>query len=190
MEVILIVLTILIFIITINLFINVSVNYDIVKNLGRIKIKLFFFTILDAEVSLIAGYFNFFRKNKKVIQIKIDLNDKNFKFIEYAGKFFLEKITLTDCYSEITLGLGDPSLSSIACGYVTIINGLIKSYIYNTFDDVKVKNNVNVDFFNYSSEFRLNIQLFITIFDFVWSFIKAGIKRSLYGKKRKFARNS
>ena len=190
METILVISILLIFLITINLFIHINLDYDLIKNIGQVKVKVFGITVIKSNVSLIAGYFNFINRNKKVVQIKIDLNDKNFQFMEDAGKFFIEKITLTKLENEWIMSIYDPAVSSVAGGYLIVINGIIKSLFLQRFPDAKINNRVKVDFFTNDLQFSLDVGLFITVFDFIWAFVKAGVKRSLYGQRRKFARNS
>ena len=190
MEILFIVIAIVVVIITININISIEIEYNIFKNIGKLTIKVFRIPFFKSEISLIAGYFNLMRKNRKVLQIKVDFDDKNFKFIKDVGNYFTKKIFITELYSDFELSSQDPSTISIIAGYVIVLEGLLRSYISCKSPDTEMGSNTQVKFKENNIKFRLKVGVLITIFDFIWSIIRASVKRSLYGKTKEFGRNS
>jgi len=190
MEILFIVIAIVVVIITINISITIEIEYNIFKNIGKLTIKVFRIPFFKSEISLIAGYFNLMRKNRKVLQIKVDFDDKNFKFIKDVGNYFTKKIFITELYSDFELSSQDPSTISIIAGYVIVLEGLLRSYISCKSPDTEMDSNTQVKFKENNIKFRLKVGVLITIFDFIWSIIRASVKRSLYGKTKEFGRNS
>lgn len=190
MEILFIVIAIVVVIITININISIEIEYNIFKNIGKLTIKVFRIPFFKSEISLIAGYFNLMRKNRKVLQIKVDFDDKNFKFIKDVGNYFTKKIFITELYSDFELSSQDPSTISIIAGYVIVLEGLLRSYISCKSPDTEMDSNTQVKFKENNIKFRLKVGVLITIFDFIWSIIRASVKRSLYGKTKEFGRNS
>jgi hypothetical protein len=189
MELAFIIITIFVIIATININLSFSVQYDILKNIGNISIRLFGIPIFKSEVSLIAGYFNLIRKNKKVLQIKVDINDKNLIFLNDVSSYFTKKLIVTCLDSDFSVSGYDPATVSIFAGYITVIEGVIRSYIACKSPDTTISNNISVKFKESGFQFKIKANVIITLFDFVWAIIRATIKRSVYGKA-KVRRNS
>ena len=190
MEIVFVIIAISVFIITINLSIKASVSYDFVKNIGYISIRLFKLQLFYSEVSLIAGYFNLIRKNKKVIQIKFDINDKNFKFVEDISTYVIKKIHLVKLNSQFDLKGLDPSQISILAGYVLVVEGVLRSVIQSKYPDALVDSDMKTGYYENKLKFIINLNILITLFDFLWAILRAFIKRSMYGKTTKLRRNS
>lgn len=189
MELTFIIITISVIIITININLSFCIQYDIFKNIGKVAIKCFGITIFKSEVSLIAGYFNFMRKNRKVLQIKIDVNDQNLIFLNDVGSYFTKKLVVTYLDSEFFISGYNPANISIFAGYVVVIEGLIRSYIACKSPDTSISSNTKVKFSGNGLKFKIKFNMLITLFDFLWAIIRATIKRSVYGKA-KIRRNS
>jgi hypothetical protein len=188
MEKFFIIISIIVIVITLNININSEISYNLYKNIGNLKINIFGVEILNAQISLIAGYFNLIRKNKKVIQIKLDINDKDLQFINDVGEYFTKKIFFTNVNTKFQIYGTDPSKIAIVAGYLILIEGVVRSFICAKSPDTTATNKLEVGYVDNYIKFKVNIGLLITIFDSVWAFIRALIKRSIYGKKSKFRR--
>jgi len=189
MELIFIIITIFVVIVTININLSFCIQYDILKNIGKVSIKLFGIPIFKSDVSLIAGYFNLIRKNKKVLQIKVDINDQNLIFLNDVGSYFTKKLIVTYFGSEFYISGYDPAVVSVFSGYIMAIEGIIRAYISCKSPDTIIANNIKTKFNNNGFKFKIKANVLIALFDFVWAIIRATIKRSVYGKA-KVRRNS
>lgn len=190
MEVAFVISSIIVIVVTINIHLCVSFDYNFYKNIGNIKLKIFGIKIFDCEVSLIAGYFNFIRKNRKVVQLKIDLNDANFKFIGDVGEYLIKKTFFTFINSKYQIYGFDPFKISLLSGNMLVIDGIAKSYINARSPDTTVSSDIDVGYVDNYLKCAFDIGVLITIFDFMWAILRAIIKRSFYGKKTRFRRNS
>lgn len=188
MELFFIIASIVVIIITINISLNIEVSYNLYKNIGDIKIKLFALTIFKAQISLIAGYFNLIKKNKKVIQIKLDLNDVNFKFIGDVGEYFTKKIYFSNISTKFKLYGTDPLKIAILSGNILVIEGIARSYISVKSPYTTISSDLEVGYVDNYIKYKIQVGLLITIFDFIWAILRALVKRSMYGKKSKFRR--
>ena len=179
-----IVISILVIIVTINLNISTIITYNVYKNLGQLKIKLLGLTIFNSEISLIAGYFNLRRKNKKVIQIKLDINDEKFKLLGDIGQYFTKKIYLSRLSTSFDFYGTNPAIISLVAGNVMVIEGVVRSIISSKSPDTTLSNKINVDFADNNIKIKFSIGILITLFDFIWAIIRAFIKRSVYDKTK------
>lgn len=187
MEIFFIIISILIIVLTLNISLDICLEYDLLKNIGYIKFKVFGATIFKAEISLIAGYFNLVRKNRKVIQIKVDINDKNIKFIGDVGEYFSKKIFFTNINTVFKLYGTDPYKLAILSGNIVVLEGIARSIIKTKSPDTTVINTSDIGYVDNIIKISLSVGVLLTLFDFVWAILRAIIKRSIY-EKSKFRR--
>lgn len=180
--IIILILSIIIFILTIRLSIKILVEYDLHKNLGLISLKLFGITIIKFEFIFQVGYFHI-KSKYKTIKINISFDKKTIKFFEDL-KFYLLKntyITQFDICSELCLynNLVLVNLQSLLIWVEYIIYSKLINNNYNIkFDFIN-----KINFFNERIYFKVNIKFFISLLDIVLAFLKASFRRRfLYGK--------
>ena len=188
MEICFIIVSIVVIIITININVNGEISYNLYKNIGDFKLKVFGISIFKAQISLIAGYFNLIRKNKKVIQIKLDLNDENLKFIGDVGEYFTKKIFFTNIGSEFYVYGTDPAKTAIFAGNLVVIEGVVRAFISAKSPDTTTDSKLEVGYIDNYIKFKLHLGVLITLFDVVWAILRAFVRRSIYGKKSKLRR--
>ena len=163
-------------ILTARINIKVYLQYDILGNIGKIKIKLFrFIPILVADVSLAGEYFRLVY-GKKVIQIKIDLSDKNLRFIRELNDSLNKRMYIHTVSTSFNIGLQNPTTCSVICGYIHSIVGAILSKIKSARPDATVSKTVNIGYFEQVVQFEMNLQFEITLFDYIWATVAAFYK--------------
>lgn len=169
----------------IDLRVKLYFNYDVLKNIGNIKLKLFGITIFKSQVSLIGEYFNFIKGNKKVIQIKININNKNIEIIKDTFSYYLKKIFFICFYNSFTISSTNPFLCTMVAGSLKSAGGVLDSIVNSKYPNTKFNSNVNVGFIENAFKVELYTHLLINLFDLIWSFIKTIYRRSMlvYEKK-------
>lgn len=182
MKTVLFVVLILIILITFTLDVGVKINYNILKNIGEVELKLFGIKVFSGEISIIAGYFNFIRKNKKVIQIKVDLSDKNFRFVKDLSDNFKQRIYLKNFGSEFVVCSKSAKNVSILAGNLNVINGYVSSRLLADNSDTTISSVVLVGYLNEYLWAEITATIYVCIFDVVWAFLKAIWQRRVYGK--------
>lgn len=182
MKTVLFVVLILIILITFTLDVGVKINYNILKNIGEIELKLFGIKVFSGEISIIAGYFNFIRKNKKVIQIKVDLSDKNFRFVKDLSDNFKQRIYLKNFGSEFVVCSKSAKNVSVLAGNLNVINGYVSSRLLADNSDTTISSVVLVGYLNEYLWAEITATIYVCIFDVVWAFLKAIWQRRVYGK--------
>lgn len=182
MKTVLFVVLILIILITFTLDVGVKINYNILKNIGEVKLKLFGIKVFSGEISIIAGYFNFIRKNKKVIQIKVDLSDKNFRFVKDLSDNFKQRIYLKNFSSEFVVCSKSAKNVSVLAGNLNVINGYVSSRLLADNSDTTISSVVLVGYLNEYLWAEITATIYVCIFDVVWAFLKAIWQRRVYGK--------
>jgi len=184
MELVFVIISIFVLIVTFNIFINANIEYNFYNNIGYVKFRIFNICIFKGEISFIAGYFNFIRKNKKVIQIKLDFNDENFKLITDIGEYFFKKIHINKLALSANSMSYSPNLLAIICSIYYTIYGLSVSYLSNKLPDCEFENLTKISFFNNELRFKIDMSVLLTLFDLIWAIVRAIMKRSVYGKKQ------
>lgn len=188
MEIFFIVTSIAVIVTTLNIIIDGEISYNLYRNIGRLKLKVFGLTFFDAQISLMAGYFNLTRKNKKVIQIKLDINDENLKFIGDVGEYFAQKIFFSKISTNFQLYGTNPPKIAIFAGYVQVIEGVVRSVIKSKSPDTTTNTKITVGYIDNYIKLKIDIEALMTIFDFIWALFRAFVKRSVYGKTSKVRR--
>ena len=163
-------------ILTARINIKVYFQYDVLGNIGKVKITLFrVIPIFSAYLSLVGEYFRLVY-GKKVIQIKIDLSDKNLRFIRELNDSLNKRMYIHKVSTNFNIGLHNPATCSVICGYIHSIVGAILSKIKTVRPDTTVSKTVNVGYFEQVIQFEMNFQFEITLFDYVWATIAAFYK--------------
>lgn len=181
MKTILIIVAICVVILTIGLNISIQIKYDIYKNIGVMKIKLFSVTIIDAQISLIAGYFNILRKNKKVVQLKINFDDKSIKFVRNLSDNLMQKIYLSDFGLDVAISSCSAYEVSVFAGNLVVVSDLLTTWIYAKNSDTNISRNIDVGYLEEKLKLGFNATIYVSLFDGLWGFSKALLQRRWYG---------
>lgn len=182
MKTMLIITAISIIILTTSLNVNADVQYDIYANIGKIKIKIYGITIFSGDISFVAGYFNLFRKTKKVLQLKIDFNSDSIRFFKNISDNLKQKIYLTNFETNICLSSKSASNVSVLGGYAIVLGNLLASKISASNSEIVMENNVAIGYTSESFKLGVNISIYVCLFDGVWAFSRAILQRRWYGK--------
>lgn len=188
MSTLLIIVAVVIVIITVTLNIGLNVKYDLLKNIGNIKISVFGITVFKIDVSLIAGYFNLIRKNKKIIQIKINIDEDSFKFVNDISNNFKQKIYLSKIeFKALVCSKSAKNISELA-GLLYVITGVVGSKIKANNSETMIENKINIGYLNEQLKIGIKANVLICLFDIIWAISKAITQRRVYEKARKFGR--
>lgn len=188
MSTLLIIVAVVIVVITITLNIGLNVKYDLLKNLGNVKISVFGITIFKVDVSLIAGYFNLIRKNKKTIQIKIKIDKDSFKFVNDISNNFKQKIYLSKIeFGALVCSKSAKNISELA-GALYMLSGIVSSKIKASNIETSIDNKINIGYLDEQLKLKIKANILICLFDIIWAIVKAITQRRAYEKTRKFGR--
>ncbi len=185
MRLSLVAISILIIILTIDLRIKVFFEYDILKNIGRLKLKLFGITVFSGEFSVVGEYFNLIRGNKKVIQIKINLTNNNLKFLKKIVSFYLQKIYVLAIKSDIYISGSNPFLVTMIAGSAKSFGGVFDTNMLAKHQYTDTKTNVLFAFNDNCFKINIYSHIMLNIFDFLWSIITVLYIRSVNKNERK-----
>ena len=180
MKVFLITLLIILIIFSISFDIKINLQFDLFKNLGSIKIKIFkFITIFSIKFTVIGDYINvnLSKKEDKVVKIKIDINDENLQFINDFGGNLMQKVYSTKLVSNINFCLENPHIVSILSALTNLLFTYIFIKLKSKNKDLTIQNNVDTGFRHNLINVDFTYEFIISIYDMVWSLIKALLKR-------------
>lgn len=174
MKTVLIVLTVLIIILSISLHITLEIEYDILKNYGKIKVKLFkIITVFSSGITFVGEYLNLSKRHNKVVKIKIDINDKQLQFFNDVGKYLKKKITLLNLNINTLICFMNPNLSCLLSSIINIFVSLLFSKILVMNNDVKLIKNIQTGFRQNNFIINLNASILLSIYDYFWAYLKA-----------------
>ena len=165
----------LIFLITIRLKVGITLQYDILRNYGRIKVTLFHIPLFVRDISLASGYIKLVY-GKKTSQIKLDLSDKNIRYLKHLNEGIVERVYIDKVQTDFNIALENPYICSMVCGSVHAIAGLALSKIKNSKSDATVGKTVNIGYFQNEIQFKVLCKLEITLFDCIWANVIAKYK--------------
>lgn len=178
-----IVLNIVIVIISV-IRIGASFTYNLLNNIGHIKITIFGIPIFSKDITFYISPSDL--SNKDVLHIKLNFKHNSFRYFksvveEIIGKIYLQKIELISY-----VGLKDnASSTSLITGYNGILFSGMQSYIKSRNLDVKLNFKINTDWFENRLSVLSNFIIYISIYDIIWCIIYALIKRRTYGQRSK-----
>lgn len=174
MTVVLIIIAVLIFLITATLFINIRFEYDVLNNVGKIKVMLYKTLILfSSGITISDSYLNLNKKGNKVIKIKIDFNDENFQFVQDLQTYLFHKLYPTEINFGAVIASENPFIASMMGSTLGIIINLLLARAKNSVRDVKVTNNVQTGFRQNMFKVDIKLSVVLSIYDFLWAFLKA-----------------
>ncbi len=153
--------------------VGIMVDYNLLLNIGTIKLQLFgWLTVFSSKVSIIGDYLNFSNEKAKVIKIKLDLNDISLQFFNELGTYLKNKLVPLHLNTNLELCLEHPLWVSIISGLFQGIGGVLEQKFS--------QNNQLTTNFKVTSGFRHNILIlhakftfFITLYDLIWSIIRS-----------------
>lgn len=167
--------------------ITTVINYDLYRNIGVIKVKLFWIVIFSGEISVTSEYFKLVHGKKKVIQINLlNINKETIKLFEDITSMFIKKINLVDLYINFDLQSENPFALSIISGNINILLGIIIAKVQSRFPYSNLEKNVFTCFLGNEFYFNVSGKIYINIYDFVWAVARAVYIRRFgnYGEKR------
>lgn len=186
MTVSLIVVAVLIFVVSATLYFNISLEYDVLNNVGKLKIRLYKIIVLfSSGITISDSYLNFNKKRNKVIKIKIDFNDEGFQFVQDMQTYLIHKLCPTKINFAAVVASENPCLASMTS---TILNVMVSSFfarIKNSVGDVTIKNNIQTGFRQTMFKLDVKLNVLVSLYDFVWAFLKAYKARVKRREKRR-----
>ena len=177
-------LSLLIVFLSIMLVFQINIIFDLYGNFIDITIRLFGIKLATISISLIGLYIQI--NNKKKLKTLSVVFDKNNEYLAMEiKKNILDKLYFDDIRLFSRLGVVNSSSSVL---FVSILNNICffaKNKLKYSNKDLSFSYLNTVDFLNDNIIFNLNIKVYFTLFDLLFSFILSFYRRNKYVKKRK-----
>lgn len=177
-------LSLLIVFLSIMLVFQINIIFDLYGNFIDITIKLFGIKLATISISLIGLYIQI--NNKKKLKTLSVVFDKNNEYLAMEiKKNILDKLYFDDIRLFSRLGVVNSSSSVL---FVSILNNICffaKNKLKYSNKDLSFSYLNTVDFLNDNIIFNLNIKVYFTLFDLLFSIILSFYRRNKYVKKRK-----
>lgn len=186
METFLIIFAVIIVFITLMITINIQINYDILLNVGNIKIKIFkYIPIISSNITIIGDYLNFSNKKAKVIKIKLDINDFSIQFFNEFSSYIKQKILPLKLVTNGQICLENAFAVSIASAFLKLLTTIILMKLQLTYQDLDVENNIISGYRHNILTVNFEFAFAIAIYDLIWSIIRSLIVIRRKHEKRK-----
>lgn len=177
-------LSVLIVFLSIMLVFQINIIFDLYGNFIDITIRLFGIKLATISISLIGLYIQI--NNKKKLKTLSVVFDKNNEYLAMEiKKNILDKLYFDDIRLFSRLGVVNSSSSVL---FVSILNNICffaKNKLKYSNKDLSFSYLNTVDFLNDNIIFNLNIKVYFTLFDLLFSIILSFYRRNKYVKKRK-----
>ncbi|HBO48852.1 MAG TPA: hypothetical protein DD614_03345 [Clostridiales bacterium] len=177
-------LSLLIVFLSIMLVFQINIIFDLYGNFIDITIRLFGIKLATISISLIGLYIQI--NNKKKLKTLSVVFDKNNEYLAMEiKKNILDKLYFDDIRLFSRLGVVNSSSSVL---FVSILNNICffaKNKLKYSNKDLSFSYLNTVDFLNDNIIFNLNIKVYFTLFDLLFSIILSFYRRNKYVKKRK-----
>ena len=177
-------LSLLIVFLSIMLVFQINIIFDLYGKFIDITIRLFGIKLATISISLIGLYIQI--NNKKKLKTLSVVFDKNNEYLAMEiKKNILDKLYFDDIRLFSRLGVVNSSSSVL---FVSILNNICffaKNKLKYSNKDLSFSYLNTVDFLNDNIIFNLNIKVYFTLFDLLFSIILSFYRRNKYVKKRK-----
>ena len=177
-------LSLLIVFLSIMLVFQINIIFDLYGNFIDITIRLFGIKLATISISLIGLYIQINNK-KKLKTLSVVFDKKNEYLAMEIKKNILDKLYFDDIRLFSRLGVVNSSSSVL---FVSILNNICffaKNKLKYSNKDLSFSYLNTVDFLNENIIFNLNIKVYFTLFDLLFSIILSFYRRNKYVKKRK-----
>lgn len=177
-------LSLLIVFLSIMLVFQINIIFDLYGNFIDITIKLFGIKLATISISLIGLYIQI--NNKKKLKTLSVVFDKNNEYLAMEiKKNILDKLYFDDIRLFSRLGVVNSSSSVLFASILNNICFFAKNKLKYSNKDLSFSYLNTVDFLNDNIIFNLNIKVYFTLFDLLFSIILSFYRRNKYVKKRK-----
>ena len=177
-------LSLLIVLLSIMLVFQINIILDLYGNFIDITIRLFGIKLATISISLIGLYIQI--NNKKKLKTLSVVFDKNNEYLAMEiKKNILDKLYFDDIRLFSRLGVVNSSSSVIFASILNNICFFAKNKLKYSNKDLSFSYLNTVDFLNDNIIFNLNIKVYFTLFDLLFSIILSFYRRNKYVKKRK-----
>jgi hypothetical protein len=154
-------------------------------NIGEFKIKIFNILLFKGNFSVKQNLIEIRGKDKNV-KINLNFTKKQLKFIKIFNNNLKSKIYLDGLYLDNLICMEDAFACSMLSGVFELISNILISKIKCNNEDVKVGNIINSGFRHNLIIIKLNMDVYISLFDLVWAIMVSVISnRGLYNEKSK-----
>ena len=175
MNIVFISIAISIVMINIALTLQISLRYDLLKNLGKVQLRLFGILLFSVPFTFVDKYLEFTTK-KKVVKIKIDLADKNIIFFEKLGKKILAKIYLDWLTVKLIFCQDNPMRVSVLGGVCNILLQIMGQKIQMKHKDATISTQTDFGFRHNYIQIYFDTKIMISLFDILSSVLITIIK--------------
>lgn len=177
-------LSLLIVFLSVMLVFKINIIFDLYSNSIDITIKLFGIKLVSISISLIGLYIQI--NNKKKLKTLSVLFDKKSEYLAMEiKKNIVDKLYFDDISLFSKLGIVNSSSSVI---FVSILNNICffaKNKLKYSNKDLSFSYLNTVDFLNNNIIFNLDLKVYFTLFDLLFSITLSFYRRNKYVKKRK-----
>lgn len=177
-------LSLLIVFLSIMLVFQINIIFDLYGNFINITIKLFGIKLATISISLIGLYIQINNK-KKLKTLSVVFNKNNEYLAMEIKKNILDKLYFDDIRLFSRLGVANSSSSVLFASILNNICFFAKNKLKYSNKDLSFSYLNTVDFLNDNIIFNLNIKVYFTLFDLLFSIILSFYRRNKYVKKRK-----
>ena len=163
-------LSLIIFLIPMNF--KAKINYDILKNKGKLQLKLFKLTILNYKLSIHQGFIELLTKKGKIKIIPIDFNQKGFLSDTDYISVLVKKIKIQQATTYIKFGAQtDAFLTAILIETFRVFTSIFGCILKENKKESKIKNKVYPVFNKDKFEITFKASVKISISKLINSFI-------------------
>ena len=184
MSVIWYILLIIILLLSMLLKIGIYATYNLLGNIGVVKISIFGIPIISKHITFYGNYFNISKEYADAIKIKIDFKSSSIKIIKDFMASFISKLYIQKLYLQSVIGIkSNAYFTAFAVGEISSVLCIMQSYIKALNKDIVVNNNVLPNYIENQATITLKTTIYVCLYDIVWAILVALHKRSLYAKR-------
>ena len=172
------VIAFILYLVIVGLIIDINVFFDVSKNYGKLKIKLFkIIPILFVQLKIEGNAINFIGNNKKRKSKQFVINLANINYIKRLKKNIAHRIYINKLNVDIMLSLKNPKYVCLLSSVIKNLLDYFKFKIILTQEESDIKNNIVIGYDENNLLIFGDISVSFSALDFTWALMKTTFEK-------------
>ena len=161
--------------------IGASVNYNILQNLGHVRLSIFYLPIFSRDISFYGKYLAVNKECKHALQIKIEIDKPSIQFAKDITKVIKSKIYLSAINMESHIGFNSRAdITALVSGYVVSLFSIMQTTILSHDKAVLCNCTVKQNYADNELKLTINAVVYFSLYDIIWAIVVGIYKRRKY----------
>ncbi|MBR4124558.1 MAG: hypothetical protein IKR12_03195 [Clostridia bacterium] len=178
-------MVVLILVIVLQFTIKIKLYFNVKNNTGKLQVSFINIKIIDYNISICSRCIRFSKKNKKNKYLPISFDKQTIESYNKFKDILFRKVYAKQLGIYFNFGLKNRAdITAMTVGYVDIFSKIAYSVLKTKKSEVEMDLKTYANFNNSVIKFGLKAKISLSIFDLIWSFSEAKVKKILVNRPK------